>query len=54
MVSSVPDPAYVERTLDLGGLLAKKSHFLFGPRQTGKSALMWRHFLQALWSGEFV
>jgi predicted AAA+ superfamily ATPase len=26
---------YVERLLDLNSLLKKKSHFLFGPRQTG-------------------
>jgi predicted AAA+ superfamily ATPase len=29
----------VPRALDLAGLLAKKSHFLFGPRQTGKTFL---------------
>ena len=33
-------PIYIERSLDLPGLLEKKSHFLFGPRQTGKSALI--------------
>ncbi len=33
-------PIYIERSLDLSGLLEKKSHFLFGPRQTGKSALI--------------
>jgi len=31
---------YVDRLVDLGVLLAKKSHFLFGPRQTGKSFLI--------------
>ncbi len=31
---------YYQRTLDLKFLLAKKSHFLFGPRQTGKTALI--------------
>jgi predicted AAA+ superfamily ATPase len=36
--------AYVERTLDLPVLLAKKSHFLLGPRQTGKTTLV-RHQL---------
>jgi len=36
--------AYVERTLDLRTLLARKSHFLLGPRQTGKSTLI-RHQL---------
>ena len=33
-----------DRTLDLSGLLEKKSHFLFGPRQTGKTFLI-RHAL---------
>jgi len=31
---------YVARVLDLAGLMSKKSHFLFGPRQTGKSHLI--------------
>ena len=31
---------YIERSLDLPSLLEKKSHFLFGPRQTGKSSLI--------------
>ena len=35
---------FVERALDLPGLIRKKSHFLFGPRQTGKSFLI-RHTL---------
>jgi predicted AAA+ superfamily ATPase len=30
----------VQRVLDLEALLAKKSHFLFGPRQTGKTFLV--------------
>src|SRR5271157_3520735 len=30
----------VGRHLDLAALLTKKSHFLFGPRQTGKSFLI--------------
>lgn len=33
---------YVERLLDLRPLLDKKSHFLFGPRQTGKTSLIRR------------
>ena len=37
-------PPYVERALDLAALVQKKSHFLFGPRQTGKSFLI-RHAL---------
>lgn len=31
---------YVRRTLNLKNLLEKKSHFLFGPRATGKSSLI--------------
>jgi len=31
---------YVERILNLPPLLDKKSHFLFGPRQTGKTSLI--------------
>jgi predicted AAA+ superfamily ATPase len=37
-------PPYIERALDLPALVQKKSHFLFGPRQTGKSFLI-RHSL---------
>ena len=33
-------PVYIERSLDLPRLLEKKSYFLFGPRQTGKSSLI--------------
>lgn len=39
-----PPPGFVERSLDLAALLGRKSHFLFGPRQTGKSWLI-RHAL---------
>lgn len=35
---------YLPRTLDLAGALQKRSCFLFGPRQTGKSSLI-RHSL---------
>lgn len=35
---------FIERSLDLRSLLEKKSHFLLGPRQTGKSSLI-RHSL---------
>ncbi len=40
-----PNPAaanrpWVRRALDLAGLVEKKSHFLFGPRQTGKTSLL--------------
>jgi predicted AAA+ superfamily ATPase len=40
-----PPPIWVPRLLDLPGLLAKRSHFLFGPRQTGKTSLV-RHSLK--------
>jgi predicted AAA+ superfamily ATPase len=33
---------YIDRVLDIAALLEKKSHFLFGPRQTGKTALVHR------------
>lgn len=33
-------PVYIERSLDMPSLLEKKSYFLFGPRQTGKSSLI--------------
>lgn len=39
-----PDSPAVPRILDLAALLAGKSHFLFGPRLTGKSYLL-RHTL---------
>jgi predicted AAA+ superfamily ATPase len=38
---------YIERILDLPALLAKKSHFLLGPRQTGKTSLV-RHTLEGV------
>lgn len=31
---------YIKRTLDIKQLIEKKSHFLFGPRATGKSSLI--------------
>lgn len=31
---------HIERLVDLNALLAKKSHFLLGPRQTGKTFLI--------------
>ena len=31
---------YIDRVLDLPSLLQRKSHFLFGPRQTGKTSLI--------------
>ena len=40
-------PDYIERPLDLPALLEKKSYFLFGPRQTGKSSLI-RHTLRGV------
>ncbi|MGH9363719.1 MAG: ATP-binding protein [Thermoanaerobaculia bacterium] len=36
---------WVPRVLDLQGLIAKRSHFLLGPRQTGKTSLI-RHSLK--------
>ncbi len=39
---SKEDANYVHRLLDLPLLLEKKSHFLFGPRQTGKTFLIRR------------
>jgi len=33
---------YIERILDLPALIQKKSYFLFGPRQTGKTSLIRR------------
>jgi predicted AAA+ superfamily ATPase len=48
MTVEAMDPAlYVERALDLPALLARKSHFLLGPRQTGKSTLVRRQLPQA-------
>src|SRR2546428_9632154 len=38
----VTPPLYIPRVLDLPALLTRKSHFLFGPRQTGKSFLIAR------------
>lgn len=43
-----PTAPIVPRMLNLTELLAKKSHFLFGPRQTGKSFLIGRCLSQAL------
>jgi predicted AAA+ superfamily ATPase len=40
------DMPVIQRTVDLPSLLAKKSYFLLGPRQTGKSFLV-RHALPA-------
>lgn len=46
MQSSVIDPptgtTWIDRMLDLPALLEKKSHFLLGPRQTGKTFLIQR------------
>lgn len=38
-------PPYIERILDPTELLNKKSYFLLGPRQTGKTFLI-RHRLE--------
>lgn len=43
MASPAADsPGWIPRTLDLAALLAKRSHFLLGPRQTGKTSLIRR------------
>ena len=42
MIENIP---YIERLVDLNVLLDKKSLFLFGPRQTGKTFLI-RHTLE--------
>src|SRR5437867_5565976 len=46
---STPDLTHdwVPRALDLPGLLAKRSHFLLGPRQTGKTSLVHRSLKDA-------
>jgi predicted AAA+ superfamily ATPase len=44
LVTASGGDLYVSRALDLGKLAARKSVFLFGPRQTGKTALI-RHAL---------
>jgi predicted AAA+ superfamily ATPase len=44
---------YIERVLDLPFLLQKKSHFLFGPRQTGKTSLI-RHSLKGVKSYDLL
>jgi predicted AAA+ superfamily ATPase len=46
-------PVYIERVLDLAFLLQKKSHFLFGPRQTGKTSLI-RHSLTGVRSYDLL
>jgi predicted AAA+ superfamily ATPase len=45
--------AYIERVLNLPSLLQKKSHFLFGPRQTGKTSLV-RHCLRGVKSYDLL
>src|SRR4030042_1442919 len=44
---------YIERVLNLRFLLQKKSHFLFGPRQTGKTSLI-RHSLKGVRSYDLL
>ena len=46
-------PVYIERVLNLPSLLQKKSHFLFGPRQTGKTSLI-RHSLEGVRSYDLL
>ena len=40
MASSYGSPPWVPRVLDLPRILAGKSYFLLGPRQTGKTSLL--------------
>jgi predicted AAA+ superfamily ATPase len=42
---TIPDGPNISRIINLPALLAKRSHFLLGPRQTGKTFLI-RHHLQ--------
>jgi len=44
-IQQTEHPPYIERITDLPSLLKKKSHFLFGPRQTGKTFLI-RHSMK--------
>ncbi len=46
-------PVYIERVLNVPFLLQKKSHFLFGPRQTGKTSLI-RHSLKGVRSYDLL
>src|SRR5438093_5583036 len=46
-------PTFVERLIELPGLLRRKSHFLFGPRQTGKTSLV-RHTLEGVRSYDLL
>ena len=49
-----PNPSvYIERLPNLPSLLRKKSHFLFGPRQTGKTSLI-RHSLKGVRSYDLL
>lgn len=45
--NTLNSPVYIGRILDLPSLLEKKSHFLFGPRQTGKTSLI-RHSMKGV------
>jgi predicted AAA+ superfamily ATPase len=44
MITTDNNPPYIERILNLPAMLEKRSHFLLGPRQTGKTFLI-RHAL---------
>ena len=41
-MTTVPTELIIDRMLDLPALLARKSYFLLGPRQTGKTTLIQR------------
>jgi hypothetical protein len=53
MTMNSSQPPFVERSLDLRTLLARKSHFLFGPRQTGKTSLV-RYTLEGVRSYDLL
>jgi uncharacterized protein len=47
MAAAASSPPFVERLADVKAWLDKKSHFLFGPRQTGKTSLLRRMLPEA-------
>lgn len=47
MPTTSDSPPTIARILDLPAILEKRSHFLLGPRQTGKTFLI-RHALQGV------
>ena len=43
---------YIDRLVDLNALLEKKSYFLFGPRQTGKTTMALQ--IREDWKGDTI